>query len=119
VDLIIVPDLPLRARVGITEVERAREQDVRVDVELELDLARAGREDSLEHTVDYEKVCDVVASAVQSRSFRLIEALAEASADAVLEAFPVRQVRVRVRKPGALRSRGVPYAAVEIVRPRA
>jgi dihydroneopterin aldolase len=119
VDLIIVPEIPLRARVGVTEQERGREQEVRVDVELRLELTRAGREDALEHTVDYESVCDVVASTVQSRPYHVIEAVAEACAAALLAAFSVDEVRVRVRKPGALRARGVPYAAVEVVRRRA
>jgi dihydroneopterin aldolase len=117
-DRIIVADLPLRAHVGVTEAERASEQDILIDVEIGLDLSRAGREDAIAHTVDYEKVCDLLASTVRSRTYRLIETIAEACAEAVLAAFPVDEARVRVRKPGALRHRGVPWAAVEVVRRR-
>jgi dihydroneopterin aldolase len=117
-DRILVPEIPLRARVGVPDAERSIEQDVIVDLELGLDLSRAGREDTLEHTVDYERACDVVAATVQARSYRLIEAIAEACADAVLAAFPVEEVRVRVRKPRALQPMGVPWAAVEIARRR-
>jgi dihydroneopterin aldolase len=119
VDRIIVPDIPLQARVGITDAERAKEQAVLVDVELGLDLGRAGTADELERTVDYEKVCDVVADTVRARPYRLIETMAETCARALLGAWPaVAEVRVRVKKPGALRARGVPYAAVEVVRRR-
>jgi dihydroneopterin aldolase len=118
VDRIIVAELPLLAHVGVTESERGREQDILIDAELGLDLSRAGREDALAHTVDYEKVCDVLASTVRARPYRLIETIAEACAEAVLGAFPVDEARVRVRKPGALRPRGVPWAAVEVVRRR-
>jgi dihydroneopterin aldolase len=38
---------------------------------------------------------------VEERSFRLLEALAGAIADAVLTAHPVDDVEVRVRKPKA------------------
>lgn len=118
-DRIVVADLPLRTRVGVTDAERAEEQDVLIDVELSLDLSQAGRTDALEHTIDYEGVCDVVASTVRARAHRLIEAVAESCAAEVLSAFPsVVEVHVRVRKPGALRARGVPYAAVEVVRRR-
>ena len=88
-DRIIVPELPLRARVGVTEAERSREQDILIDIELGLDLRRAGRDDALEHTVDYERVCDVAAATVRSNSYRLIEAIAEACAEAMLAEFPV------------------------------
>ena len=118
-DRILVHSIPLDARVGVSDGERAVAQKVAIDVELSLDLVAAGREDALEQTVDYEQVCDVVATTVRSRSYRLIEALAEACAGAVLEAWPlVTEVRIQIRKPGALRARGIPYAAVEIVRRR-
>jgi dihydroneopterin aldolase len=38
---------------------------------------------------------------VEGRSFQLLEALAGAIAHAVLAAFPVEEVEVRVRKPKA------------------
>ena len=117
-DRIIVSQIPLRAHVGVTEHERADEQDIFVDFELGLDLAAAGKDDALDRTVDYEKVCDLVTNIVGAKSFHLIESIAEACAQAMLDAFPVAEVRVRVRKPGALRSRGVLYAAVEVVRRR-
>jgi dihydroneopterin aldolase len=118
-DRIIVPELPLRAHVGVTEAERSSEQEILIDVELSLDLSRAGREDTLEHTVDYEQVCDLLAATVRARRYRLIEAIAEACAEAVLAAFPVEEARVRIRKPSALRARGAPWAVVEVARRRA
>ncbi len=118
-DRIIVHSIPLDARLGVTEEERAREQEVAIDVELGLDLAPAAKTDALERSVDYDEVCDVVAATVRGRSWSLIETMAEACAGAVLEAWPVvQEVRIQIRKPGALRARGVPYAAVEVVRRR-
>jgi dihydroneopterin aldolase len=117
-DRIILPEIPLRARVGVTEQERAREQNILIDVELGLDLSAAGTEDAIGRTVDYEKVYDVVAAEVRRRPFHLIEAIAEACARVILDAFPVSEARVRVGKPAALHSKGVPYAAVEVVRRR-
>jgi dihydroneopterin aldolase len=118
VDRIIVPEIPLRARVGVTAEERAAEQEIFVDVEVGLDLRPAGTSDDLGLSVDYEAVCEAVEAVARSRPFRLIETIAEECARALLTGFAVAEVRVRVRKPGALRSRGVPYAAVEVFRRR-
>jgi dihydroneopterin aldolase len=104
--------------VGITDEERAVPQALSVDVELGLDLSRAGRRDDLAETVDYVAVCEVVATVVKTRAFHLIEAIAEGMAAAVLDRFPVAEVRVRVRKPGALLAWRVPHAAVEVCRTR-
>jgi dihydroneopterin aldolase len=119
VDRIVVPGLPLRARVGVTDAERAVAQDVSLHVELGLDLRGAGVHDDLARTVDYDAVCVCLGAVVGAAEFRLIEAIAEACARALLSDFPsVEEARVEVRKPSALRSRGVPYAAVEVTRRR-
>lgn len=117
-DKIVVPGIPLRARVGVTEDERRSSQELVVDLALHLDLAPAGASDDFSRTVDYDAVCGTVQQVVESRPFRLIEAVAEEVARRVLEDFDVAEVEVRVQKPGALRARGVPFAAVEIRRSR-
>lgn len=117
-DRILVPGLPLQARVGVDEEERARPQAIAVDVELGLDLRAAGASDELSTTVDYEAVCALADEVVRARSFRLIEAVAEAIAAAVLARFDVTEAVVRVRKPAALERWGAPYAQVEVRRGR-
>jgi len=117
-DRIVVPDIPLQARVGVPEAERMEPQEVFLGLVLWLSLAEAAASDDLTMTVDYDAVCARVADVVTARPYRLVEAMAGAVAGAILEDFPVDEVEVRVRKPGALRARGVPYAAVEIRRRR-
>lgn len=117
-DRILIPGIPLMAHVGVTEEERAVAQRVVVGVVLHLDLTVAGASDDLTDSVDYDAVCRTVGEAVVGGSFRLIEALAEHVANAVMAGCEAVRVDVRVEKPGALRARGVPYAAVEISRER-
>jgi dihydroneopterin aldolase len=118
-DRIIIPGIPLRVHVGWTADERAAEQEIGVHVELRLDLRPAGTSDELARAIDYDDVCERISSLVRATEFRLIEAVAEACARGLLADFPVvTEVRVEVRKPGALRTRGVPYAAVEVTRRR-
>ena len=114
-DKIIIPQIPLRVRVGVTEEERSREQDILIDIELGLDLHPAGTTDDLHQSVDYDAVCTKVEMTTSSRGFSLIETIGKEIADMLLKQHPIDQVLVRVRKPGALRSRGVPYAAIEIL----
>jgi dihydroneopterin aldolase len=118
VDRILVPGIRLEARVGVGEEERASPQEVVAEVELRLDLARAGSTDDISATVDYEEVCRTVEAVARARPFHLIETIAEEAAAALLARFEVVEARVQVRKPGALRGWGVPYAAVEVLRRR-
>ncbi|MEE2905457.1 MAG: dihydroneopterin aldolase [Gemmatimonadota bacterium] len=117
-DKIVIPQIPVRVRVGVTEEERSEDQDILIDVELGLDLRPAGTTDDLTQTVDYEAVCAAVATTINVRLFSLIETIGEEIADMILKEYPIDQVLVRVRKPGALQTYGVPYAATEILRCR-
>lgn len=116
-DRIIIPGMPLTARIGVTAEEQAEEQELILSLVLHLDLATAGASDALSDTVDYDAVCRTVAGVVGHGPHRLIEAVAEGVAKAVLRGFAIDRVEVRVEKPGALRRHGVAFAAVEITRP--
>jgi dihydroneopterin aldolase len=64
-------------------------------------------------------VYEVIRQIVESTSFRLLEALAEAISHEILSAFPsVLEVGVRVRKPTVQLGGPLDYAGVEIWRRR-
>ena len=82
---------------GVNEDERRDGQRFLYDFELE--VGEAGSSDRIEDAVDYREVAACVREVSESRAFHLLEALAAAVADALLDRFPVARVRVRVRKP--------------------
>ena len=99
---------------GVNEDERRDGQRFLYD--LELQVGEAGSSDRIEDAVDYREVAACVREVSESRAFHLLEALAAAVADALLERFPVVQVRVRVRKPDVRLP--VEHAAVSVERSR-
>ena len=103
-DKILVHSLECRVHVGVPLAERRRRQRVLIDLELGLDLKKAGRSDRVEATVDYAAVAREVKSLVEGSSFKLVETMAEQVAQAILRRFHPTSVRVRIRKfsvPGA------------------
>lgn len=102
---------------GDIEAERALGGRYRVDVEVRADLRAAGRSDSLEDTIDYVRCFQLVRDAVENRQFHLLEALAEAIAELLLEQRHARAVRVRVAKQPPVRG-GFDTFAVVIERER-
>lgn len=107
-----------QGRHGYFEHEMTTPQPFEVDVELLLDLQAAGIDDDLEKTVDYGQVHEAVRQIVESTSFRLLEALAEAISHEVLADFAVAELVVRVRKPDVRLGGPLDYAGVEIWRRR-
>jgi dihydroneopterin aldolase len=90
--------LRLLGTVGVLPEEADRAQPLEVDLEVELDVAGAARHDELGATVDYGALCATAARVVEHRRFALLEGLAAALADAVLEEPRVLAVTVAVRK---------------------
>ncbi len=105
-------------RHGYYEHELEHPQPFEVDVELVLNLQPAGVDDDLTRTIDYGRVYDIVRQIVESTSYRLLEALAEAISHEILTEFEVVEVGVRVRKPAVQLGGQLDYAAVEIWRRR-
>jgi 7,8-dihydroneopterin aldolase/epimerase/oxygenase len=118
-DRVTLTNMRFQARHGVNDWEKAEPQPFEVDVEMALDVQPAGLEDDLAKTVDYRDVYDVTRQVVQSTTFDLIEALAEAIAQGVLGGHSlVREVVVRVRKPEVRLGGPLDHASVEIRRVR-
>ncbi len=97
-DSIIIQNLAVLARVGVTEEERAEPQHLTVSVALGLGTGFAAIADRLENTVDYAAVCDALKAEAKACQRNLIETLAEDLAAEVLQRFPISKVTVEVRK---------------------
>jgi dihydroneopterin aldolase len=118
-DHIVLDGMVFQARHGVHEHEKVTAQRFEVDVELLLDLQPAGLEDDLERTVDYSRVYESIRTIVESTTFNLIEALAEAIAHELLADFAaLEEVVVRVRKPEVDLGGPLDFAGVQIRRRR-
>jgi dihydroneopterin aldolase len=100
-DQITLRGMRFLGRHGVSLAERMEPQPFEVDLVMELDLSRPAASDELTDTVDYAAAYETVRSIVEERSFRLIEALAGAIAEAILATFKVDDVEVADRKPKA------------------
>ena len=108
--------LEIPGRHGVDDWERETEQPFLYDLELELPEPAADR---IEETVDYREVVELVRTVSESRQFQLLESMAAAVADALLERFPLERARVRVRKPQVQVGVPVEHTAASVERSRA
>ncbi|MBI2094114.1 MAG: dihydroneopterin aldolase [Candidatus Omnitrophica bacterium] len=105
--------MKLLCHLGVKEEERATAQPVWIDLEIPTDAAKVAQKDDVSFAIDYARVVARVKELSQSRSFRLMETLADQIANRLLEDFGVPWVFVRIKKK-ALADLG--YAAVELRR---
>ena len=117
-DRIVLRNMQFSGRHGYYDHELETPQPFEVDVELVLNLQPAGVDDDLEKSIDYGRVYAITRQIVESTSFRLLEAIAEAIGHEILTEFEVTEVGVRVRKPAVQLGGPLDHAAVEIWRRR-
>ncbi len=103
-DRVFVQGLELYCVIGLQPWERQVKQKVRIDLAMEAECRPAALGDDPAAALDYKAVSKRVQHLVEASEYRLVEALAEAIAAAILADFPrAATVRVRVAKPGAVR----------------
>ena len=100
---------------GVEEAERVNPQRFLYDLRLEL---AEPAYDRVEETVDYRDVVRCVQDVSDGRSFQLLESMAAAVAEALVERFRLEAARVRVRKPDVRLDAPVEWTAATVERRR-
>lgn len=104
---------------GATAAEQEVGQRFVVDLEIQLDVSRAGRSDSIEDTVSYSHLYKATKDILEGPRRKLLENVAESLAHSILGRFDIESVMVRVKKPEVpMKGSILDYAAVEIFRQR-
>lgn len=117
-DVILLQGIQVPAALGVTAAERRARRPVLLDIEVERDLARAGRTDRIGDTLHYKRVFEVVEDVAANQQHKLVEALGDRIARAVLGKFDADAVSVTVRKPTPIAG-VLQYAGVRVRRTRA
>lgn len=102
-DSVEIRGLSCRCIIGIRARERRVAQRVRLDIELFLDLERAGKSGRIAHTVDYSRASTEIISLLMFRRYSLLEVAAEECVGWLFAAYPaVQAVKLSIAKPQAL-----------------
>ena len=118
-DKIILTGIEIFGYHGCSDEEKKLGQKFYVDLELNLDLSKAGQSDNFEDTVDYSQVILLVEKIVGGTPRRLIETVAEEIAEKILAEFErVESLTLTLHKPNAPLPMTYADAAVKIFRAR-
>lgn len=97
-DSIHIERLEVLTRIGVPDAERASAQRLVFNITFWPKHQGPELEDEIGRTVDYAAVCAETKNFVQARSDRLIETLADALANHLLEVFEIRRITIELRK---------------------
>lgn len=115
-DRITLKGMRFHTRVGLLPHEEQIPQPLELDLTVWTSLRQVGQTDSPSALLDYRDLHGIVAETVGTSHHRLLEALCEKIAAAILGQVAVVRVRVAARKPHAPIPGPVDYVEVVIER---
>jgi dihydroneopterin aldolase len=100
-DLISLTGIRCYGYTGFLPEEQVLGQWFEVDLTIWVNLEAAGKSDNIEDTLDYRKAIELVKHQIGTKKYALVEKLAAAIAEDVLQLEKVEKVRVQLSKPAA------------------
>jgi dihydroneopterin aldolase len=118
-DKIILTGISAIGFHGVHDFERKNGQMFSVDLEIGIDLSKAGKNDELSETIDYSSVVGMVINILTGQPVNLIEKIGELVCEEILKNFlQANSVIVVVHKPDAPVGAEILDVAVRIERSR-
>ena len=111
-----ITGLSLYTHHGVSEAEREVGQRLVVDLRLDVGETDATATDSIEDTIDYAEVCQLVALVAQQRSHRTLERLCATIASRLLADYDLEGVWVKATKAEPPIALSVEEVSVEVWR---
>jgi 7,8-dihydroneopterin aldolase/epimerase/oxygenase len=111
-----ITGLSLYTHHGVSDAEREVGQRLVLDLRLDIGETDATVTDSIEDTVDYDEVCQLVALIAQQRSHKTLERLCSTIADRLLADYELEGVWVKAAKPEPPIALSVDEVSVEVWR---
>lgn len=95
-DTLVITALSVATKIGVYSWEQRINQTLLIDITIPNDFSAC--EDNLANTIDYAALCKTVTEYVESRSFQLIETVADKIAELIKQEFKVTKLTVGVSK---------------------
>ncbi len=113
-----IVDLELLCQIGVPDEERAQLQKILCTAIFPVpDFKKAAQNDSLEHTVNYYDLCQLLQKTAKQKERKLIETLAADLAYSAFVVFPIPWIDLELKKFILPETRHISFQA-RFVRPK-
>ena len=102
-DKVLINDLYVETIIGFYHWEHEEPQPLIIDLELGTCFNDAFVSDDLDDALNYAEIRKQVKALCQESRYHLLERLAGAIVCHIFETFPITDIRLKIRKPHALR----------------
>lgn len=102
IDTLNIKALKVNTKIGVYAWEQRINQQLLIDISIGADFSSCLED--LANTIDYAHLCERVSLYVSSKSFQLIETVANEVAELIQTEYKVTNVTVGISKPHAIKN---------------
>jgi dihydroneopterin aldolase len=101
---VIISDLVFNTSIGVHDFEKEKEQQIRFNIEIDINPLLKAAENDLKSIVNYENVINKVKSITHKKHYNLLETLAEDIFTNLFLAKNIIKIKLRIEKPEIIKN---------------
>ena len=113
---VIITDLVFNTLIGIHDFEKKKEQQIKFNIEIDINPLLKGAENDLDSIVNYENVIKKIKLITQKKHYNLLETLAEDIFSNLFISKNIIKIKLRIEKPEIIKNTS--SVGVEITKKR-
>ena len=95
---ILISDLTLLMSIGIHGFEKIKKQEVRFNINIDINPSLFPIEDKLNSIVNYETVINLITKLTKNKHYELLETLAEDIFDQLFKNINIQKIKLKIEK---------------------
>ena len=101
---VIITDLVFNTSIGIHDFEKEKEQQIKFNIEIDINPLLQAAENDLESIVNYENIISKIKSITQKKHHNLLETLAEDIFSNLFANKNIIKIKLRIEKPEIIKN---------------
>jgi len=101
---VIITDLVFNTLIGIHDFEKKKEQQIKFNIEIDINPLLKGAENDLDSIVNYENVIKKIKLITQKKHYNLLETLAEDIFSNLFVSKNIIKIKLRIEKPEIIKN---------------
>jgi dihydroneopterin aldolase len=113
---VIITDLVFNTSIGIHDFEKEKEQQIKFNIEIDINPSLKAVENDLSSIINYESVINKIKLITKKKHYNLLEALAEDVFSDLFLSKNIIKVKLRIEKPEIIKNAS--SVGIEIIKKR-
>jgi dihydroneopterin aldolase len=101
---VIITDLVFNTSIGVHDFEKEKEQQIKFNIEIDINPLLKAAENDLDSIVNYENVINKVKSITHKKHYNLLETLAEDIFTNLFLTKNIIKIKLRIEKPEIIKN---------------